>query len=283
MTGKSPAGQINDGKSGFGLALEGLGMYSALREAGDTGALGVRALRAAVRPPFNWIPDAISETAGIFRRCLVPLVVSMTVWLIGVEVIVFGSLLKGLGVADRFPGGAALGCLREPATWVTMMVFAGVAGSAVTADLGARKAREELDALDVLAIDRIRLLVLPRLFGMTFAAVILSMVGFLVVNVVNFSLAPAYLHFPSGIYGPGVRLTILSVDIYATIVKHLIMGFFVGLIACQRGLSCEMGAEGVGKAVNQTVVITFFGIWLINSFFNLAFLTLFPDASVFRG
>jgi phospholipid/cholesterol/gamma-HCH transport system permease protein len=153
----------------------------------------------------------------------------------------------------------------------------------VTADLGARKVREELDALGVLAIDPVRLLVVPRLVGMTFAAVILSMIGFVVVNLVNYGLAPTYLHFSPGIYGPGVRLTILSVDIYATIVKHLIMGFFVGLIACQRGLSCKMGAEGVGRAVNQTVVITFFGIWLINSFFNLAFLTLFPDASVFRG
>jgi phospholipid/cholesterol/gamma-HCH transport system permease protein len=270
-------------KSGLGLALESSGVYGALREAADTGTLAVRACKAAVRPPFNWIPDAVDETAQVFRRTLVPLTVSIAVWLIGVEVIVFGNLLKNLGVADRFPGGAALGDLREPATWIAMMVFAGVAGSATTADLGARKVREELDALDVLAVDRVRLLVLPRLFGLTFAAVILGMVSFLVMNLVNLPLAPGMLRFPAEVYWPGVKLTILAPDMYATVVKHVIMGFFVGLIACQRGLSCKLGAEGVGRAVNQTVVTTFFGIWLINSFFNLAFLTLFPDASVFRG
>jgi len=264
-------------------SLESSRLYGALREAGDMGALGIRAMRVAVRPPFTWLPDAVAEAASVFRRCLLPLVVSMAVWLIGVEVVVFGNLLKDLGVADRFPGGAALGCLREPATWVTMMVFAGVAGSAVTADIAARKVREELDALDVLGVDRIRTLIVPRLVGLTFAAVVLSMVGFLVVNIVNYVTSPMALRYEPDVYGPGIKLTILSVDVYATVIKHIIMGFFVGLVACQKGLSCSRGAEGVGRAVNETVVVTFFGIWLLNSFFNLGFLTLFPDASVFRG
>jgi phospholipid/cholesterol/gamma-HCH transport system permease protein len=270
-------------RGNIATAFEGTSVYRAFREAADTGTLAVRAGREAVRPPFSWIPDAVDETAQVFRRCLIPMTVSIAVWLTGVEVIVFGNLLKNLGVADRFPGGAALGDLREPATWVAMMVFAGVAGSATAADLGARRVREELDALDVLAIDRVRLLVLPRLFGLTFAAVILGMVSFLIMNLVNLPLAPGMLRFPAEIYWPGVKLTILAPDMYATVIKHVIMGFFVGLVACQQGLSCDLGAEGVGRAVNKTVVTTFFGIWLINSFFNLGFLTLFPDASVFRG
>jgi phospholipid/cholesterol/gamma-HCH transport system permease protein len=271
------------GAESLSRALQGSGFYGALREAGDTGALGLRAVRLAVQPPFTWIPAAVDEAAAVFRRCIIPLIVSMTVWLIGVEVIVFGNLLKDLGVADRFPGGAGLGCLREPATWITMMIFAGVGGSAVTADLGARKVREELDATAVLGIDHVRLLVVPRVVGLTFAAVILAMVGFLIVNIVNYLTAPAALRYEPDIYGPGIQLTILSIDIYASILKHLIMGFFVAVVACQRGLSCSRGAEGVGRAVNSTVVVTFFGIWLLNSFFNLGFLTLFPDASVFRG
>jgi phospholipid/cholesterol/gamma-HCH transport system permease protein len=263
--------------------LEQSRVYESVDDGGRAGALAVRVISEVVRPPFSWFPQAIEETATIFRRCLIPTIVSMTVWLIGVEVIVFGNLLKNLGVTDRFAGGAGLGVLREPATWIAMMVFAGVAGGAATADLGARKAREELDALNVLAVDVVKLLVVPRVMAMTFAAVILAMVAWLDANVVNYLLSPGPLNYSRGIFGPGLKITILSVDIYASIVKTVLMGFFIGVVACHRGLTCKTGAEGVGRAVNQTVVITFFGVWLMNSFFNLTFLTLFPDASVFRG
>jgi phospholipid/cholesterol/gamma-HCH transport system permease protein len=67
------------------------------------------------------------------------------------------------------------------------------------------------------------------------------------------------------------------------LVKNVVLGFFVGVVACHKGLTCKAGAEGVGRAVNQTVVITFFGIWLFNSVFNLGYLTVFPDAAQFRG
>ena len=66
-------------------------------------------------------------------------------------------------------------------------------------------------------------------------------------------------------------------------IKHTILGFFVGIVACQKGLSARGGAEGVGRVVTQTVVITFFGIWLINSLFNTGYLTIVPDAIGIRG
>jgi phospholipid/cholesterol/gamma-HCH transport system permease protein len=54
-------------------------------------------------------------------------------------------------------------------------------------------------------------------------------------------------------------------------------------VACYKGISSGSGAEGVGRAVNQTVVITFFGIWLFNTLFNFAYFTLLPDAASLRG
>lgn len=277
------ATQGSGGESRFSETVEGTATYRMWREAGDTGALAVRTFNVAVRPPYSWFADGIDQTAIVFRRCAIPLILAMTIFILGIEIIVFGNLLVDLGVADRHPGGGAIGLLRESTTWVTMMIVAGVGASAVTADLAARKVREELDALDVLGVDRIRTLVVPRVLALTYAAVILNMIGYLAAIGINYAAGPTLLHFPSGIYGEGVRTALLSVDVYASIVKHIVMGAFVGVVACQRGLSCKTGAEGVGRAVNETVVITFFGIWLINSFFNLGFLTLFPDASVFRG
>jgi phospholipid/cholesterol/gamma-HCH transport system permease protein len=61
------------------------------------------------------------------------------------------------------------------------------------------------------------------------------------------------------------------------------MGFFIGIVACQRGLATKGGAEGVGLAVTQTVVVSFFGIWAFNSVYNIGFLTLFPNLLVLKG
>jgi phospholipid/cholesterol/gamma-HCH transport system permease protein len=72
-------------------------------------------------------------------------------------------------------------------------------------------------------------------------------------------------------------------DIGVAIVKHTILGFFVGIVACQKGLSASGGGESVGRAVAETVLISFFGIWLINSLFNTGYLTVFPDALGIKG
>jgi len=58
---------------------------------------------------------------------------------------------------------------------------------------------------------------------------------------------------------------------------------FVGIVACQKGLSARGGPEGVGRVVAETVVVTFFGVWLFNTLFNTGYLTLFPDSLGIKG
>ena len=72
-------------------------------------------------------------------------------------------------------------------------------------------------------------------------------------------------------------------DLAAALIKHSILGFLIGVVACQKGLSARGGAEGVGRAVSETVVITFVAIWLINSLFNTAYLTVVPEALGLKG
>jgi phospholipid/cholesterol/gamma-HCH transport system permease protein len=258
-------------------------MRDRLQTAGEMGRLGAKTARVAVTPPYPWVRDAIVEASTAFRRCLIPLTISVSVYLIGFGMILFGIVLTSLGAAEREAGGLYIAFSREVCTWITMMIFAGVAGAAVTADLGSRKIREELDALDVLGIDRIRQVVVPRVVAMVIAAVVLGLVSLFIVQIVNYTLAPHHLHYTHGIFKDQVKRSILPVDLYAVLVKHVFIGFFVGIVSCQKGLSAKGGAEGVGRAVNQTVVICFFGIWLFNSLFQFAFLTLFPNSSILRG
>ena len=257
--------------------------FAGLQSAADIGTLAVRVARSAATPPFTWLPLALVEASTVFRRCLFAMVISVGIWTLGFGTILFGAFVVNIGVADRFPGGTHLGYLREVNTWITMMVFAGAAGSSAAADLGARRIREELDALDVLGVDRIRTLVLPRVVGFTFAGVVLPLLALLTTTFLNWLLSPAILHYTKGVYMEGLQRNVFGIDLYASMLKHTLMAAFVAIVACQKGLSCERGAEGVGKAVNQTVVLSFLGIWFINTFFNLAYLSFVPNASALRG
>lgn len=263
--------------------IRGWAIYGPLKTARESFSLAVRILRIAFTSPRSWIGEAISESDRYLRRTIVPLAISQAIWIIGFGVITFAAVAGSLGIADRYPWGTYTGYVREVSTWITLMIFAGVAGSALAADLGARKVREELDALSVLGVDQLRVLVVPRVMAMAFCSVVLGYLGLFVPMGVNWGLAPFNLDITHTLYGEAWWVGIFGIDLIALAVKHLIMGFFLGLVACQKGLATQGGAEGVGRTVAQTVIISFVGIWLINSIYNLSYVTLFPDLVAIRG
>lgn len=257
--------------------------YSGVKSAGEMGAFFLTTVRAAATPPYPWVRDAIVQFSLYARRTVLPLTLAMAGYTIGYAVFFFGTFVDALGATDRQPAVLYTAFVREIAVWISTMIFAGVAGSAVCADLGARKIREELDALSVLGVDRVRSLVVPRVVAITALAPLIGLIGLFAALLVNYLTAPSVIGFSPAVFRDGVEHAIIPADLFAFLLKLLIVGLFVGVVACYKGLASRGGAEGVGRAVNQTVVISFFGIWLINSLFNLAYLTLFPDSTVLRG
>ncbi len=264
-------------------AFAGSGVYESLKTARDTFLLAPRTLRLAMRPPIRWVPDAVIEANVNIRRCLIPLTISQAIWIAGFGILNFGEVAYTLGVADRAPGGVFVGFTREVSTWITMMILAGIAGSALAADIGARKIREELDAMAVLGVDTMRTLIVPRVMGMVYAALVLGLIGLLVPIATYYVFTPAFLEYTPSVYRESWYLNIQALDLLSTFFKHALMGFFIAMVACHRGLATKGGAEGVGIAVTQTVVVSFFGIWMFNSVFNIGFLTIFPDLLVLKG
>ncbi len=263
----------------------GSAMFERIKSAGQMGALAVRVPRLVFRPPYTWWRDSVVEAAVGMRRSFLPLLLSHSVFLLSFVVIIFGGVLTNLGVAEREATATILFWSREIGTWITSMIFAGIVGASITADIGARRIREELDALAVLGVDRTRTLVVPRVMAATFAAPALVFVSVLVINLINYGLGPSMMgSFDRALVPYMVGHSVLATDlIFPMLLKNLIIGFGVGIIACHKGLTCKLGAEGVGRAVNQTVLISFFAIWMFNSFFNLAYLSVYPDAVVVRG
>lgn len=259
-------------------------IWEKLESAAGMGQLFVSSMKLGLRPPFKWLRPALVEGSFMLRRCFVPLAVSIAVFMIGFGFFVLGGITEVLGATDREGGAVIIGFLREAAIWTTGMIFAGVAGSAMAADLGSRKVREELDALSVLGVDQVRTLVVPKVMASIVVAPLLGMFAILAIETVNFGLAPQEFGFPRGVLFASTKGSLISLDVYGALIRYVIIGAFVSVIACYKGLTCKGGTEGVGRAVNETIVLTFFGVWMLDAFFNLAYLSLFPAAQVdFKG
>jgi phospholipid/cholesterol/gamma-HCH transport system permease protein len=258
--------------------------YRGLETTAGMWQLTVETIRALVRPPYTWLPDLRAECATAFRRVSFPLFVSLTFFSIGLVITAIAGILETLGTSDRTGGGMVTGWPRETGYWVTSMLFAGVVGSAMTADLGARKIREELDALAVLGVDRVRALVVPRVLALTLAAPVLGMLAVLVGAGWVYVLGPIMVsNLTHGSFIDTARGFITSEDYISLMLRCMVTGFFVGIVCCYKGLTAKGGAEGVGRAVNEAVLITFISLWLLNSLWNAVLLSQFPLLQVLRG
>lgn len=254
-----------------------LPVYRPLESAKDMVALALKVIRI-IFTSVGWIRETIVESSRALRISTVPLFFATVFYMVSFGSILLGNLVFQLGAGDRAGPGIYLGLLRELSTWITFMVLAAIVGSALAGDLGARRIREELDALDVLGVDKFTTLVVPRVMAITIVGLVLSLLNLLIdisavlvadVHTINQPLMPQI---------DSIKLVMNWYDLAAAVLKNALLGFFIGIVACQKGLSTRGGAEGVGRSVAQTVVITFFGIWLINTLFNTGYLTIVPEA-----
>jgi phospholipid/cholesterol/gamma-HCH transport system permease protein len=187
-----------------------------------------------------------------------------------------GGLIKQFG-AQSFTGSAAvLAVVREAGPIATALLIAGAAGSAIAADFGARRIREELDAMMVLGIDPIQRLVVPRVLACMLVAVFLNglvtvvgVAGGYVFNVILQDGTP-------GAYLSSFTALAQLPDMYQGMIKALIFGFIAAIVAAYKGMNAKGGPKGVGDAVNEAVVITFTLLFIVNFFISAIYLQLVP-------
>src|SRR4030081_532346 len=137
-----------------------------VEECGDMMILTGKTLTSAVRPPYPYGGELVSQFLFTLRLVWFPLLVSTVAINYGAPGLQAGDFLTLFGALDRLGGFFVLAAIREIGPLITSIVVAGVAGTAITADLGARKVREELDALQVLGVDPVKNLVVPRFLAL---------------------------------------------------------------------------------------------------------------------
>src|SRR4026207_178233 len=125
-----------------------------------------KTIMSALRPPYPYGGEFIGQFLFALRLCWFPLLISTVAISYGAPGLQAGNFLVLFGALDRLGGFFVLTSIREFGPTVTSIVLAGVAGTAITADLGARKIHEELDALQVLGVDPVKNLVVPRFLAL---------------------------------------------------------------------------------------------------------------------
>jgi phospholipid/cholesterol/gamma-HCH transport system permease protein len=247
----------------------------AIKEPGRFFALALDTFRAVFKRPFQW-QEFLQQAWFIVSVTVLPtaLVAIPFGAILSLQV---GTLVRQLG-AQSFTGATAVvAIVREASPIVTALLIAGAAGSAMCADLGARKIREEIDAMEVLGINPLHRLVVPRMFACAFVGLFLnglvSVVGIAGGYVFNVMLQDG----TPGAYLASFNAAAQLPDLFQAELKAFIFGITAGLVAAYKGLNAKGGPKGVGDAVNQTVVITFMLLFLENFLISALYFQFVPQ------
>jgi phospholipid/cholesterol/gamma-HCH transport system permease protein len=227
---------------------------------------------------FQW-QEFIRQAAFMAGTSVVPTI--FVALPIGVTLSVQFALLAGQVGATSLSGAASgLAVIRQAASLVAAILMASAVGSAITADLGSRKIRDEIDALEVLGISVVQRLVVPRFVAAILIAVALTglvcFTGFLASYLFN-------VYFQNGAPGSFVA-TFASFtatdDLILAMFKAVVYGAIVAIVACQKGLSTRGGSIGVANSVNSSVVESILLLMIVNVAISQMYLILFPQTGL---
>jgi phospholipid/cholesterol/gamma-HCH transport system permease protein len=253
----------------------------ALEEFGDVVLLTGRTIVSATRPPYPYGGELVSQFLFALRLVWFPLLITTVAISYGAPGLQAANFLTLFGALDRLGGFFILAAIREIGPLITSIVVAGIAGTAITADLGARKVREELDALQVLGVDPVKNLVVPRFLALMVItglfdiyALLFGIFGGIAAELVNGQ--------PLGPFWGTLFANASTTDLWGSVLKSTCFGAIIAIVCCYKGMTASGGAEGVGRAVNEAVVVAFLGIGAFNYVFTQTLLATHPQILVIK-
>jgi phospholipid/cholesterol/gamma-HCH transport system permease protein len=251
---------------------------ASLTTVGEQFVLGVRTFQYLILDLVTGrfpLQEFVRQGAFMAGTAVVPTV--LVALPVGVTLSIQFALLAGQVGATSLAGGASgLAVIRQAASLVAAILMAAAVGSAITADLGSRTMREEIDAMEVMGVSVIRRLVVPR-----FAAAI--MIGVALTGVVCFvGFLASYLfnvYFQNGAPGSFVA-TFASFttpgDMVLALLKAVVFGAIVAIVSSQKGLSTKGGPTGVANSVNAAVVESILLLMIVNVVISQLYIMLSP-------
>lgn len=225
--------------------------------------------------PFQW-REFIEQAWFITSVTLMPTIL-VSIPFGAVISLQVGNLTGQLGAQSFAGASAVLAVVREAAPIAAALLIAGAAGSAICSDMGSRKIREEIDAMEVLGVDPIYRLVVPRVVATMFVAILLNGL------VIGAGIAGGY--FFNVIIQGGSAGSFLSSfttlatlpDLYISMVKAVTFGYLAAIVGAYKGLNAGGGPSGVGRAVNESVIIAFMLLFFLNAIITAIYFQVVPQ------
>ena len=150
----------------------------------------------------------------------------------------------------------ALSMTRELGPVLTSLMVTGRAGSAMAAELGTMRVTEQIDALTVMALNPIKYLVAPRVVASFLMLPILTIISDFIGMVGGYLVGVKLLGINEGSFMNKIERTLDLADIYNGLVKAAVFGLILSVISCYKGYNTQGGAEGVGRATTEAVVLS---------------------------
>ncbi|WP_200958858.1 MlaE family ABC transporter permease [Nocardioides sp. Root190] len=257
-------------------------MDTVLVPAGEMGVLLGTVVWSAVRHPVGYWGEVRDLMFSMLKLCWIPMAISTVTFGFGAPGLQGGNIYNLFGIPERLGSFFIMASVREFAPWINAMIVAGVVGAAMTADLGARKIREEIDAMEVLGVDPIRDLIVPRVIAVTIMTGLLDLVALIFGCIGGYIAAVPILGASSGAFLSSFFANATVTDLWGSVLKTTIFGLVIAIVCCYKGLTVKGGPIGVGRAVNQAVVISFAAIFIINTLFTSILLGMNPDMQVYK-
>ncbi len=233
-----------------------------------------------------WIVRSLIQRRARFgAQALAVQVVRVGTRSIGIVLLVSGCIgiilalqtapsLREFGQVDKVANLVGVAVFRELGPLIAAIVLTGFAGASIAAELGTMKVGEEIEALEAMALNPIRFLVMPRVIATAGSLIVLSVFADICSVVFGGVVGVFVLDIPYEVYKLNTLSQLRPVDFNTGLIKAAVFGTLLGLIACTNGLKVTGGAAGVGKATTNTVVQTTVAIVICDLLFSALFFSL---------
>lgn len=219
----------------------------------------VRFFREAFVPPFHF-REIINQCFEIGLRSLS--LITLTGFIVG---IVFTKQsrpsLENFGATSWLPSLIGIAIVRALGPLVTALICAGKVGSSIGAELGSMKVTEQIEAMEVSAINPFKYLVVTRVIATTITIPVLALYCSTVGLFGSYFNVHAEEASSLVMFFKNAFSNISFLDIFSSLIKSIVYGFTIGVVGCYKGFNATQGTRGVGKAANQAVVLAMFLIF----------------------
>jgi len=273
---KELVGKAPDAAAGVALTtIEAVGsaVMRSLDEFGKYIWLAMQGLYWAVRPPYR--PHLLfkqMEFVGVQSLSIVMISGTFTGMVFALQ---SGNAFAMFG-AEGFVGPTVVLALTlELSPVMSALMISGRAGSAMAAEIGTMKVTEQVDALLAMAVNPINYLVSPRIIAGLVMLPVMCMVYNLVGTFGAWLVTTRVLGYDEGVFIRNVEWYVDTDDILKGLAKSLVFGFIIATVGCFKGYYTSGGAEGVGRATTQSVVVSSVAVLISDYFLTQILMTYF--------